>query len=128
VKDDKEHIDKLFESLNDRQFDIPEAFLEDLNKRLDNEPKRRRFFFLWFLAPLVLIGGIGISYFLYSDKQDLNSSEDKASKLIAKDEYKTDSTSYQTAYQLSGQNQNEQQPESLDSIIASQKAKTQINT
>jgi len=51
VKDDKEHIDKLFESLNDRQFDIPEAFLADLNKRLDNnEPKKRRFFFLWFLA------------------------------------------------------------------------------
>lgn len=129
MKDDKEHIDKLFESLNDRQFDIPEAFLEDLNKRLDSEPKRRRYGFLWFLLPLVLIGAIGISYFYYSDNSEVKSS---ANKLIAKDEYKDlnshpDSYRDQNAYHLSEPNQNNHY--SIDSNSAQgQPGKKQINT
>lgn len=92
MKDDKEHIDKLFESLNDRQFDIPEAFLEDLNKRLDNEPKKRRFFFLWFLAPIVLIGAIGFCYFLFAGKSAGNSPVGQKDKRIVKDDLKAQNT------------------------------------
>lgn len=86
MKDDKEHIDQLFESLNDRQFDIPEAFLEDLNKRLDNEPKKK-YFFLWFLGSFALIAAIGIGYFQNVDKSGVDSPVNQT-KLIAKEEYK----------------------------------------
>lgn len=86
MKDDQEHIDQLFKSLNDRQFEIPEAFLQDLDKRLDNRSKRRRFF-LWFLTSFILIGAIGICYSYFFDKSETRSSADKENKLIAKDEY-----------------------------------------
>ncbi|MNJ85905.1 hypothetical protein D3C87_33860 [compost metagenome] len=57
MKKDKNHIDKLFnESLNQRSFDIPEAFLEDLNKRLDMSERKRRVFFWWFTGLLCLTG------------------------------------------------------------------------
>lgn len=87
MKDDKEHIDQLFESLNDRQFDIPEAFLEDLNKRLDNQPKKRRYGFLWFLVPFALIGAIGIGYFSYPDNSEEKYPGRKEKKQVAIDEY-----------------------------------------
>lgn len=55
MKRDERHIDKLFnEAMNQRVFDIPESFLEDLNMRLDAEEKKRRPFFWW----LALFGGI----------------------------------------------------------------------
>lgn len=57
MKKDKNHIDKLFnDSLNQRSFDIPEAFLEDLNKRLDASEEKRRIFFWWFTGLLCLTG------------------------------------------------------------------------
>lgn len=57
VMEDQQHIDKLFrESLNQRSFDIPEAFLEDLNKRLDEGEKKRRVFFWWFITLFCLTG------------------------------------------------------------------------
>lgn len=129
MKDDQEHIDKLFESLNDRQFDIPEAFLEDLNKRLDNEPKKKRKYgFLWFLVPLVLIGGIGIFCFLNVYKQEANPATDNADKLIAKNKSKEDShTLNQTNYHFNEQTSH--QTKSVDSANASKHViKTQVNT
>lgn|GEM_PF-3642432 len=55
MKRDEKHIDKLFnEAMNQRVFDIPESFLEDLNMRLDAEEKKRRPFFWW----LALFGGV----------------------------------------------------------------------
>ncbi|WP_341907886.1 hypothetical protein [Fluviicola taffensis] len=93
MKDDKEHIDQLFESLNDRQFDIPEAFLEDLNKRLDNnnnEPKKRRRFLLWFLLPVVSLGAIAVIYFQSFDSSKVTTPSNLANKTIAKEEYKED--------------------------------------
>lgn len=57
VMEDQQHIDKLFrESLNQRSFDIPETFLEDLNKRLDEGEKKRPVFFWWFIALFCLTG------------------------------------------------------------------------
>jgi hypothetical protein len=113
MKDDKEHIDQLFESLNDRQFDIPEAFLEDLNKRLDNEPKRRKFFFLWFLTPLALIGAIGIAYFQYTHKSEMKPAVNQVNKLIAKNESKEKS---ETQNEISLKEQNQNNSYSVDSI------------
>ncbi|WP_300661549.1 hypothetical protein [Fluviicola sp.] len=55
--EEKKHIDKLFhEALNQRSFEIPDAFLEDLNKRLDAEEKKRRVFFWWFAGLLCMTG------------------------------------------------------------------------
>lgn len=55
--EEKKHIDKLFhETLNQRSFEIPDAFLEDLNKRLDAEEKKRRIFFWWFAGLLCMTG------------------------------------------------------------------------
>lgn len=61
MKEDKTHIDKLFnDSLNQRSFEVPEAFLEDLNKRLDaREKKGNRGFFFWFF--ILVFAGIGIA-------------------------------------------------------------------
>jgi hypothetical protein len=88
MKDDKEHIDQLFESLNDRQFDIPEAFLEDLNKRLDNnEPKKRKYILLWFLLPLASLGAIAAIYFQNPDSSKVKQPVNPVTKMIAKDEY-----------------------------------------
>ena len=63
MKDDREHIDQLFESLNDRQFDIPEAFLDDLNNRLDNRrPKKKRYFFFYGSSHPWLYSGQSVFY------------------------------------------------------------------
>lgn len=65
--EDQQHIDKLFqESLNQRSFDIPEAFLEDLNKRLDQGEKKRRVFFWWFITLFCLTG---LSVIIFSSLQ-----------------------------------------------------------
>lgn len=119
MKDDKEHIDQLFQSLNDRQFDIPEAFLEDLNKRLDNEPKKRKRFSMWFLIPLVLIGAIGIGYFYNADQSEVKTPAEQMNKLIAKDEYKANLNT-QNNNLLKEQNQNNH---SLDSASIPSSAK-----
>ncbi|MNK27360.1 hypothetical protein D3C87_457140 [compost metagenome] len=61
MKEDKEHIDDLFkESLEQRTFEIPDAFMADLNSRLDavQSKKKRRFLFTLFVPTLI---GIGIS-------------------------------------------------------------------
>ncbi len=58
---DKKHIDELFsKSLNQRTFDIPESFLEDLNTRLDalEKKKKRRGFFWWFVFVAVGTGAL----------------------------------------------------------------------
>lgn len=123
MKDDKEHIDKLFESLNDRQFDIPEAFLDDLNKRLDSEPKRRKYFLLWFLIPFTLIGALSLGYFNYSDKPKV----DSPSKLIAKNEYKEEAKSpNQHAYQPNESSQSNRK--SVDSLAQVKQTSTPKNT
>jgi hypothetical protein len=56
VKDKRDNIDELFNNkLNDRSFPIPEAFLDDLNKRLDEkESGRKRKFGFWWLSLLLL--------------------------------------------------------------------------
>nr|WP_294861862.1 hypothetical protein [uncultured Fluviicola sp.] len=114
MKDDKEHIDKLFESLNDRQFDIPEAFLEDLNKRLDNnEPKKRRFSLLWFLLPAVSLGAIALIYFQGFDSSEVKTTLNRANKTIAKDERKEDLKTEDTIL-LSEPDQKNQSP--VDSV------------
>lgn len=59
MKEDKEHIDKLFkESLEQRTFDIPDAFMNDLNARLDaaQNKKKMRFLFFLFGSALLVIG------------------------------------------------------------------------
>ncbi len=67
VMEDQQHIDKLFqESLNQRSFDIPEAFLEDLNKRLDEGEKKRPVFFWWFITLFCLTG---LSFIIFSSLQ-----------------------------------------------------------
>lgn len=63
MKEEKKYIDQLFnETLNNHSFDIPEAFIEDLNKRLDAiEKKKKRGFFWWFI---LLVGASGFSFIL----------------------------------------------------------------
>ncbi len=56
MKEDKKHIDKLFnETMNQRVFDIPESFVDNLNMRLDDQEKKRCPFFWWLAA---LFGGV----------------------------------------------------------------------
>ncbi|AEA44507.1 hypothetical protein [Fluviicola taffensis] len=77
MKKDKNHIDKLFnDSLNQRSFDIPEAFLEDLNQRLDTSKRKRRIFF-WLFTGLLCITGVSLVIFfsLQSPSFPLSSSK-----------------------------------------------------
>ena len=54
MKEDEQDIDRLFnEMLNQKDFDIPESFLRDINNRLDEFDQRRknkRRFFFWFFC------------------------------------------------------------------------------
>lgn len=63
MKEDKTHIDKLFnDSLNQRSFEVPDAFLEDLNKRLDaGKKKGGGGFRFWLLVFILLFTGVGIA-------------------------------------------------------------------
>lgn len=66
MKDKRDNIDELFNSkLNDRSFPVPEAFLDDLNKRLDENSggKKRRFGFWWLAFALIPVVGTIIIFF-----------------------------------------------------------------
>ncbi|MBX2947987.1 MAG: hypothetical protein KF704_01800 [Crocinitomicaceae bacterium] len=61
VKKEKKYIDELFnEALNNRSFDIPEAFMDDLNNRLDAIEKKKRRGFLWWF---ILFAGFTVIFF-----------------------------------------------------------------
>lgn len=120
MKNDKEHIDQLFESLNDRQFEIPEAFLEDLNKRLDEKPKKRKYVFLWFLLPLVLIGAIGLGYFSYPGPSEVKSPGEQSAKISSKDRSTANSKTQPNSF-LSEQLQNTPSPSDSISVLSTGK-------
>ena len=42
---------------HDREFDFQESSWKDLEKRLEEPKKRRRFLWIWFLAPAILVAG-----------------------------------------------------------------------
>jgi len=73
VKEEKDHIDDIFKERSEQQsFDIPESFLEDINKKLDvlDEKKRRRGGLWWLLLiSAVVVGG----FFIWPDQnEDIN--------------------------------------------------------
>lgn len=74
MKEDNEHIDNLFkESLEQRTFEIPDAFMTDINTRLDALPqkKRRRFLFFFFVPVLIGIGTV-VSVWLFHSKNEVS--------------------------------------------------------
>jgi hypothetical protein len=83
VKNNRDNIDELFnKKLKDYYFPIPDAFLDDLNKRLDmkDNDKRRRFAYWWFsflIIPMVTV----FLLFVSSEKRSLI--EDLEKKKIA---------------------------------------------
>ena len=69
MKDNKDHIDDIFkESSGQQSFDIPESFLEDINKKLDALEKKKRRRGLWWLLliPALVVGG----FFLWPDHNE----------------------------------------------------------
>jgi hypothetical protein len=82
VKDKRDNIDELFNNkLNDRSFPIPEAFLDDLNKRLDEkESGRKRKFGFWWLS-LVLLPVLG-TIVLFITTEGQGPAEDKGQQKI----------------------------------------------
>ena len=73
MKEEKDHIDDIFKERSEQQsFDIPESFLEDINKKLDvlDEKKRRRGGLWWLLLiSAVVVGG----FFIWPDQnEDIN--------------------------------------------------------
>ncbi len=90
MKKDKVHIDKLFsEVMNQRAFDVPESFIEDLNIRLDAEEKKKNPFFWWLAA---LLGGICLLFTVFLSIQPYsfqgsNSPQLPGSTYIRKESY-----------------------------------------
>jgi hypothetical protein len=77
VNEEKDHIDDIFKERSEQQsFDIPDSFLEDINKKLDTlERKKRRGGFWWlFLIPALVVGG----FFLWPDRnEEINTQQSK---------------------------------------------------
>lgn len=79
MEEDKK-IDKLFnEKLNQQQFEIPDAFLADLNSRLDNtsfpiQKRSKRGFFFFFTVLFLLVAVISSALFLYQSSSSKSSS------------------------------------------------------
>lgn len=66
----KKNIDQLFkEGLNKSSFEIPEAFANDLNQRLNGLEKKKRGFFLWFFLLFCLIDFSVIALLLINNTQ-----------------------------------------------------------
>lgn len=73
MKNNRDNIDELFnKKLNDCYFPIPDAFLDDLNKRLDTKDneKRRRFAYWWFSFLIIPVVGVFLLY-ISSEKRSL---------------------------------------------------------
>jgi len=70
VKENKDHIDDIFKERSKQQsFDIPDSFLEDINKKLDTlekKKKRRGGLLWWLLIPVLVIGG----FFIWPDRNE----------------------------------------------------------
>ena len=82
MKDKRDNIDELFNNkLNDRSFPIPDAFLDDLNKRLDEkESGRKRRFGIWWFS-LLLIPVLG-TIVLFMTTEGQGPTEDKGQRKI----------------------------------------------
>ena len=67
----KKHIDQLFkEGLDNRSFEIPASFENDLNQRLDAlEKKKKRGFFFWLIMLLGIVGFSAIALLLINTNQ-----------------------------------------------------------
>lgn len=74
MKEDKNDIDQFFKDrLENREFDVPASFVDDLENRLDKNPKRPPFYLnFWFLAALlILVGGVSaIVYYSFPGQTD----------------------------------------------------------
>lgn len=95
MKESREHIDKLFnEKLNERTFDIPDAFLSDLNSKLDGmegAKKKRRI--IWFILPLILTVAIFAYLMIFNAPQDSKNTAEERKELtneIVKEETNQD--------------------------------------
>lgn len=79
--EEKKHIDKLFhEALNQRSFEIPDAFLEDLNKRLDTSKstsKGKKPISFWCFIGLICMTALSLIIFfsLHSPSFPLSNSQ-----------------------------------------------------
>jgi hypothetical protein len=106
VKNDKKHIDNLFnESLNQRTFDIPEAFLDDLNNRLDAvEKRKKKRDTIWW--SFVLFSGISL-LLLFLQIQKNNSTQSNSGKLTGSGKTNT-LESYETS-DLKAESENNQE-------------------
>ena len=63
----KNDIDKLFkDKLGDREFDIKESFLADLEGKLDAQKPRKK---LWWMFSYSLIALVGVSVLTYIETQ-----------------------------------------------------------
>jgi hypothetical protein len=83
VKNNRDNIDDLFnKKLNDCYFPIPDAFLDDLNKRLDmkDNEKRRRFAYWWFSFLIIPVVGV---FLLYISSERRRTAEDLEKNKIA---------------------------------------------
>ncbi len=66
MKETENDIDQLFRSaLGEREFEIPEAFLQDLDQRLDqlDQGKKRRFAFYWPLLLVCCLMGVVMTFY-----------------------------------------------------------------
>ena len=78
MKDDREHIDEVFKDAAEKQsFSVPDAFLKDLDVRLDQNERRKKRRGLWWLMFLPL--GI-FAFFYFSPNSNNESSANKGSK------------------------------------------------
>lgn len=78
--------------MNQRTFEVPESFLEDLNKRLDVEERKKRPFFWWLCA---LLGGIWLFFTLFFIlRADSFSAAKKTTTLPGSNEYLQNSRIY----------------------------------
>lgn len=72
MKENNKHIDELFKSkLDQRTFDVPEAFVNDLTQRLDHQQKQRAYkkWYLGGILGLLCILTLGaVFYFLSTEK------------------------------------------------------------